>query len=1014
MHFIFAAAFFLQAAAAADTTILHGARGPAFAPDGRLAISVDGDLFVQQSAGGQDAWRRLTSGIAWDRDPAWSRDGSSIVFSSDRSGRYALWRVKVNAEGTAGTPERITNSSEPESAPTLAPNGSIAFVRGEGNASRLWIRAADGTERRFDTRELVEVDPAFSPDGSRLAFIQTTETGRRVIVRGLADTRESVANADRNAERVAWAPAGDRLAFTAGGRAGGIYISSVDGRWTNLASTRHGDLAWSPDGKTLAIVEHDDAATAYNGDPDRLGERIATETFESQQKVLFVSAPPPPDAGLAEQTIVFARDRAERYGDAYDRVWERSTKLYFSQPDAAARLAQWQAVKAKHRSEALVAKTDDELQRAIYNMLRERPATRSSATGRAAVSSAHPVATAAGLEILRAGGNVVDAAVAVSFALGVVEPDASGVAGYGQMVINLAKMERPTLIEFMTRVPEDATLSNTSMMINGRYPPDGPALVNVPGTVAGMYRAFKSYGGGKVAWKDLLAPAIRAARDGYELSEGTATTLSTERDHFLKFEGSRALFFKDGKPKVAGDTIRNPDLAWVLGKIADGGADGFYKGEVAQKWVSDLHSKGNTMKASDLARYFAQEREPVSGTYRGYTFYSSAPPVSGGAELAGRLNLLEHFERPKLYTEDAATMHAIVSAWLLVPSARNRIADPDLWPTDIAPIISKDTASLRWRCFDPGKALSPAQFRSDTLACALAAKMEDGRSKNDDGRSKMEDGRTVSGAQPSIVDLPSSIPCGPDHASEVDYCPSQGTTAFTVADNEGNAVAVTQTLGTWGGNFYVTPGLGFLSNDKLTSYGTDPTQYGSRLAFARHGSTITPTIVFKGKKPVFAVGAAGNNWITSAVFETLLGALDYGMGPQQALELPRFIPGGGFGGGGGGRGAGAGVMVAPGGSAAAPGGRGAPGTAGAAGAPIAPGTAGGARGGNATGKYNIEMEDGFSPDVIKRLRELGYDISFISMRGELREGYGAAVAIDGKKVTAGADPRRAGAAGAIP
>jgi gamma-glutamyltranspeptidase len=197
---------------------------------------------------------------------------------------------------------------------------------------------------------------------------------------------------------------------------------------------------------------------------------------------------------------------------------------------------------------------------------------------------------------------------------------------------------------------------------------------------------------------------------------------------------------------------------------------------------------------------------------------------------------------------------------------------------------------------------------------------------------------------------------------------------------------VTQTLGTWGGDFYVTPGLGFLSNDKLTSYGTDSTQYGSRLAFARHGSTITPTIVFKGKKLVFAVGAAGNNWITSAVFETLLGALDYGMGPQQALELPRFIPGVNFGGGGGG-------------------GRG-------AGAPSA--GAGGRGAAAAAGKYNIEMEDGFSPDVVKKLKELGYDISYVSMRGELREGYGAAVAIDGKKVTAGADPRRAGAAGAIP
>jgi gamma-glutamyltranspeptidase len=970
MHFLIAAAFFFQAAAAADTAVLRGARGPAFAPDGRLAVSVDGDLFVQRAPGGQ--WAHLTTGIAWDRDPAWTRDGSSIVFSSDRSGTYALWRVTVNADGSAGIPARITSSVEPESSPTLAADGTIAFVRGTGNASRIWLRAPDGTERRFTTRESTELDPALSPDGSRIAFIQPTELGRSVIVHGVNDQRASTVNVDRNAERVVWAPAGDRLAFTAGGRTGGIYIAPPDGRWTNLASTKHGDISWSPDGKTLAIVEHDDVNTPYNGDPDRLGDRIASETFESDQKVFFVTAPPPPDAGLAEQTIVSTRDRAERYADAYDRVWDRSTKLYFSQPDAAGRLVQWQAVKAKHRPEVLAAKNDDDLQRAIYAMLRERPATRSSATGRAAVSSAHPVATAAGIEILKAGGNVVDAAVAVSFALGVVEPDASGVGGYGQMVINLAKMEKPILIEFMTRVPEDATLSNTSMMINGRYPADGPALVNVPGTVAGMYRAFKEYGSGKVAWKDVLAPAIRAARDGYALSEGTATTLSTERDHFLKYEGSKALFFKDGKPKVAGDTIRNPDLAWVLGKIADNGADGFYKGEVAQKWVADLRSKGNTMKASDLARYFAPEREPVSGTYRGYTFYASAPPVSGGAELAGRLNLLEHFEKPKPYTEDAATMHAIVSAWLLVPSTRNRIADPDLWPTDIAPIVSKDTANLRWRCYDPNKALTPAQFRGDTLKCALPAM--------DDGRSKIDTSAAPAGPSSSIFHLPSSVPCEADHATEVDYCHSSGTTAFTVADNEGNAVAVTQTLGTWGGDFYVTPGLGFLSNDKLTSYGTDSTQYGSRLAFARHGSTITPTIVFKGKKLVFAVGAAGNNWITSAVFETLLGALDYGMGPQQALELPRFIPGVNFGGGGGGRGAG--------------GGRG-----GAARAP---------------GKYNIELDDGFSPDVIKKLRDLGYDISFVSMRGELREGYGAAVAIDGKKVTAGADPRRAGAAGAIP
>jgi gamma-glutamyltranspeptidase/glutathione hydrolase len=952
VHLAFVTALFLQSVVP-DSVALHGARSPAYAPDGRLAVSVDGDLLVQQSPGGR--WMRVTSGPAWDRDPVWTRDGSALVFSSDRGGNFDLWRVRVNADGTGAEPERITRTPEPESAPTIAPDGSIAFVRGSGNAARIWIRVPDGSEKRLNATEQVELAPSYSPDGTRIAWLQVVETGRRLVSRaigggaqgGPTSSRDVVANSDRNPERIAWAPGGDLIAFTAGSR-GGVYVAPIDGRWTNLASTKHGDLAWSADGKTIAIAEHEDVVAAYNGDPDRLGERVAAESFADTDGLFLIAAPAAPDAGLAAYPLVTTRDRAARNANAYDRVWERSAKLYFSAADAAERRAQWEAVRAKHRTDAIAARDDDELQRVIYSMLRERPVLKVPASGRAAVSSAHPVATGAGLEILRAGGNVVDAAVAVSFALGVVEPDASGVGGYGQMVISLVGMEKPILIDFMTRVPEDAPLSNTALLQNGRYPPDGPVLTNVPGTVAGMYAAFRKYGSGKIPWKDLLAPAIRAARDGYEVSEGLATTLSTERDHFLKYEGSRALFFPGGNPRVAGDTIRNADLAWVLDKIAQGGADGFYKGDVASRWLTDLRAKGNAMKLTDLARYYAPEREPVSGTYRGYTLYSSAPPVSGGAELAGRLNLLEQFEKPRLYTEDAATMHAAVSAWLLVPSSRNRIADPGLWAVDVAPIVSKDTARLRWRCFDPVKALTPATFRGATLVCA-----RDSRESRVERPEKAED---------------------ESHAAEVEYRHAQGTTAFAVADNEGNAVAVTQTLGTWGGNFYVTPGLGFLSNDKLTSYSTDPAQYGSRLPFARHGSTLAPTIVMKGRKPVFAVGAAGNNWITSAVFQTILGALDYGLGPQQALELPRFIPGGGGGGRGGG----------------------------ATGAPAPP------------SKYSIQMEDGFSPEVTKRLRELGYDVSFISMRGELREGYGAAVSIDGKRVTAGADPRRAGSAGAVP
>lgn len=959
-----------------DSASLRGARSPSFAPDGRMVLSIEGDLYLRPADGG--ALQRVTQGAAWDRDPVFTRDGTAIVFASDRAGNYDLWRVTLGAGGPSGTPERITSTPAFETMPSIAPDGSIAFVRGAGGAARVMVRNPAGAERRLSTRESAESAPAFSPDGARIAYITAAETGRRVLIRSAAaagPADETIANADRGAERIAWAPAGDRLVLSS--RAG-IFVVPADGRWANFASSHHGDVAWSPDGRTLAIAEYDDASVGYNGDPDRRLDRTATDRVGEGERLYTIAAPIAPDANIASPTLLATRDRAGRNADSFDRLWERSNGLYFasdSSADGRARRTAWAAVKRELRPMAIAATTDSALRRIEHAMLQKRPLLRTPASGRAAVSSAHPVATEAGLEVLRRGGNVVDAAVAVSFALGVVEPDASGIGGYGQMVIAL-KSREPTLIEFMSRVPEEGGLSNTALLQNGRYPPDGPVLANVPGTVAGMHSAFRKYGSGKVTWSETLAPAIRAARDGYVVSEGLATTLATEREHFVKYEGSRALFFRNGQPLVAGDSLRNPDLAWTLERIAKDGADGFYKGEVAKRWVDDIRPKGNAMKLSDLARYFAPEREPVRGTYRGYTIYSSAPPVSGGADLVARLNLLEQFPAPKRYTDDAATLHAMLSAWFLTPSSRNRIADPALWPIDVAPIINKDTARVRWTCYDPAKALRPSDTRGDTLSCLKRNDRIAPTKASPDGGSAMT---RFSDVQPPDAQFAlageagTHAPCGDDHAAEMSYCHAAGTTAFTVADNDGNAVAVTQTLGTWGGNFYVTPGLGFLSNDKLTSYGTDPTQYGSRLPFARHGSTLAPTIAFKGGVPVFAVGAAGNAWITSAVYQTLLGALDYGLGPQQALELPRFLPGGGG-------------TVQP--------------------------TGAGARA-NPSPPYTIQLEDGFSPDVITRLRALGYELNFVSMRGELREGYGAAVRIDGKTVTAGADPRRAGAAGAV-
>lgn len=673
----------------------------------------------------------------------------------------------------------------------------------------------------------------------------------------------------------------------------------------------------------------------------------------------FVNAPPAPDSGATAE-LPLSVDRGTRNAARFDAAWERTARLYYSTPDAVSRRSRWEALRKQYRPRALAATTDAELDAIVHEMLRERPPLREPATGRAAVSSANPVATAAGLEVLRKGGNVVDAAIAVSFALGVVEPDASGIGGYGQMLIRLDSMQRPTLIEFMTRLPQDVIANEPSVTANGGYPDDGPVLPNVPGTVAAMHKAWKEYGSHKVAWADLVAPAIRAAADGYLVSDGLATTLATEQEHFLKYEGSRKLFFRNGEPLHAGDTLRNPDLAWSLRQIADSGADAVYRGVVGKRMVADLRGHGNAMRMSDLARYYAAEREPVEGSYRGYTIYSSTPPVSGGATLVAQLNMLERLPRLPSYTEDAGAVHAMIEAWKLVPPARGRIADPGLWPVNISAFVSKDSARARWSCYDTQRALTVQELEGDTPKCAKPKSAHAAADGDAHGGRGDEGGMRTGSA--------SLGECGGVEAEEGErLCHRTGTTAFTVADADGNVVAVTQTLGTWGGSFYVTPGLGFLYNDKLTSYGSDPDSFGSRAPYARNGSTIAPTIVFQGagrkSRPILAVGAAGNSWITSAVYSIVSGVLDQKLGVQQAIELPRFL--------------------------------------------LSRERIGGRR------EFLVEIEDGFAPSAVSGLSRMGHNLRFISLPGELRMGYAAAITIGEKSVTAGADPRRSGAAGAV-
>ncbi|HEX5634326.1 MAG TPA: gamma-glutamyltransferase, partial [Gemmatimonadales bacterium] len=610
---VVAALLFLGAQLQPTAPIL---RDPAYAPDGRMVVSIDGDLWVQKAAGRTSAWTQLTSGAAWDRQPAWSPDGGSIVFVSDRAEGTALWRLRVRDGEALGAPERLTRGPSDALEPSVRGDGVVLFVRGRGAAARLYLRDTDGRERRLTSGALPERSGVMSPDGRRVAYVQQGPTGARLRVRAMDSSAvDSVVVSDRAIERPAWSPDGERLAFSSPAPRAGVYVTTPDGRYVNVVAFQSGAVAWSPDGGTIAVAPPPDESPGYNGDPSRVGDREVAEALGSDVRLLFVDAPLPPGAGTATAAAP-ALDRAARNAAAFDRAWARVDTAYARSADPRARRETWARLRARHRPLALAAADDPALERALHAMLRERPPLGTEASGRAAVSSAHPVATAAGVEILRRGGNAVDAAVAVSFALGVVEPDASGIGGYGEMLIQLQGMARPTLIDFMARAPEEASLSNAALLRDGRYPTDGPVLAMVPGTVAGMHAAWKRHGSGRVPWAELLAPAIHAARNGFVVSDGLATTLRVERDGLAKYDASRALFFREGEPLAAGDTLRNPDLAATLERIASGGADGFYRGETARRIASDLRGQGNAVQLADLARYFAPEREPVHFTYR--------------------------------------------------------------------------------------------------------------------------------------------------------------------------------------------------------------------------------------------------------------------------------------------------------------------------------------------------------------------------------------------------------------
>jgi gamma-glutamyltranspeptidase/glutathione hydrolase len=475
------------------------------------------------------------------------------------------------------------------------------------------------------------------------------------------------------------------------------------------------------------------------------------------------------------------------------------------------------------------------------------------------VVSIHELASRAGVEMMQAGGNAIDAAVATGFALAVVHPPAGNLGGGGFMLIRMAD-GKTHFIDYREKAPAAATadlyLDKQGNVLEGasEY---GYKSIGVPGSVAGMVYAERSYG--KLTLKQVMAPAIRLAREGYALSWGEARDFHDK--HLAEFPESRRVFQREGNYYRPGETFRQPDLARTLERIA-AKPDDFYHGALARELAAALQNGGGLITADDLAHYEVKEREPVRGTYRGYEIISAPPPSSGGTVLIESLNILEGYNLAKLGNRSAQSIHYTTEAFRRAFFDRSEfMGDPDFAKIPVAQLIDKKYAAA-WR---------------ESIDATRASASDDLK-------------------RPAIFNELEQYAAA--HGQPTAQHESPHTTHYSVVDAEGNAVAVTTTINDWFGSRVTAEGLGFLMNDEMDDFSAKPGVpnsdgliQGAANAIGpgkRPLSSMTPTIVVRDGKAVLVLGSPGSSKIITTVANVLMGVVDYGMNIQEAVNAPRF------------------------------------------------------------------------------------------------------------------------------
>jgi gamma-glutamyltranspeptidase / glutathione hydrolase len=475
------------------------------------------------------------------------------------------------------------------------------------------------------------------------------------------------------------------------------------------------------------------------------------------------------------------------------------------------------------------------------------------------VVSVHELASRVGVEILRAGGNAVDAAVATGFALAVVHPAAGNIGGGGFMLVRMANGETHFL-DYREMAPAAAT-RDMYLDAQGNVIPEaseiGYKAIGVPGSVAGMAYAETKWG--KLTLKQAMAPAIRLAREGYALTWEEARDFHDQ--YLAKFPESRRVFQRSGNYYQPGEVFRQPDLARTLERIATN-PDDFYHGALARELAAAVQKGGGLITADDLAHYDVKEREPVRGTYREYEIVSAPPPSSGGTVLIEALNILEGYDLAKLGDRSAQSIHYTTEAFRRAFFDRAEfMGDPDSSKIPVAQLIDKKYAAAWRETIDPAHASASKELKRPAIFNEL---------------------EQYAAAHPPIV-----VP----HES-------QHTTHFSVVDSDGNAVAVTTTINDWFGSRVTAEGLGFLLNDEMDDFSAKPGApnadgliQGTANAIGpgkRPLSSMTPTIVAHHGKTVLVLGSPGSSKIITTVANILIGVVDYGMNLQEAVNAPRF------------------------------------------------------------------------------------------------------------------------------